>query len=120
MRKGSIRGKSLRLSRAPFRAQAGLDRYGYGIADLQEWERPQSRTPDGIQDFPIPDHGCEGEIMLRQSRLALLEVLIEHLIARAPRGAIDELMQVAKIRKFLHEGECAQADALLDTEQHSE
>ena len=52
--------------------------------------------------------------MLRQSRLALLEVLIEHLIARPPRGAIDELVQVAKIGKFLREGECAEANALLD------
>jgi hypothetical protein len=38
------------------------------------------------------ESSCEGEIMLRESRLALLEILIEHLIARAPRGAIDELM----------------------------
>jgi hypothetical protein len=52
--------------------------------------------------------------VLRESRLALLEVLIQHLIARAPRGAIDELMQVPKIGKFLREGKCAEADALLD------
>jgi hypothetical protein len=44
----------------------------------------------------------------------LPEILIENLIARAPRGAIDELMQIAKIGKFLREGECAEANALLD------
>jgi len=62
------------------------------------------------KDLPIPDHGCGGEIMLRESRLALLEILIETLDCTCAKGERLMSLQVAKIGKLLREGECAEAD----------
>lgn len=62
---------------------------------------------ESVQDLSIPGDGRRGEIVLPQPRLALLEILIEYLTACAPRGTIDDLMQVAEIWKVLHERKCA-------------